>query len=423
MKLLALMVLLAVPLAAQPVIELRELPGGTTVASTGNIALGNQYQRDVQKNIWIVNTGDADLTVDSVTTYNENSCTVMPVLGFPKTIAPGGYTAATLRITITAIGAFDLDVEVLSDDPLLPNYNIGLFGTGVSAPDLRVLFAQGGVTNGGTQNIGSTWDAAGPNQFGLTVYNWGIAGSPDLGWGPGTVLSILSTTNCSLGLAPDPTTPLPVGNWIPLYNSLNIMAPGPFSFTLRIVTNDPDESPWIATFNGVGVTEPILQVSNATGGQLAHDSYVVLGALPVGVGTSYGGSVRNAGVGILTLTATPVIQLTNMVNCTVNLVMTPLTNYSAGANAPWSIMIFPTAAGPFSFDLEIPNNSPGTPLYVAHFVDTAPVPPPPGGGGGGGGGGGDDEACSTGHGKGPWLALIAALAACTLALRSRAARQ
>lgn len=419
MKLLALMLLLAVPLAAQPVIELRETPAGTTVQATGSMALGNHLQRDVIKTFWIVNTGTADLTVNSVTTFNENSCTASLVTGFPKVVAAGANTTATLVITITAIGAFDLDIEVLSDDPLTPNYIIGMLGTGVSAPDLRVLFDSGSVTNGGTQNIGSGWEAAGPNQFGLVIYNWGIAGSPDLTWGPGTVLSVLSSTGCNLGLAPDPTVPLPTGNWIPLYNSLSIPSPGPFSFTLQIVTNDPDESPWTATFNGVAVTDPILSVTGSNGGQILHDSYVVLGSLAVGVGTSYSGGVRNAGVGTLTLTGMPVLQFTNQVNCSVMLAMTPQDTYNVNVGDLWAIQIFPTAAGPFSFDLEIPNNSPATPLYVAHFVDAIPTPPP--GSGNGGGGGGDDEGCSTGHGRGSWLCLLAALATCMLALRTRVA--
>lgn len=421
MKLLALMILLSLPLAAQPVLELRETPAGATVAHASALPLGSIQQRDVVKNLWIVNTGTADLSVSTYTINATNNCTVNPVTGFPRVIAPGASSAATMVITITATSNFSFEVVVASNDPSLPNYVIDVTGTGVSAPDLRVLFGGGGVNNGLTQNIGSTWEAGGPNQFTLVLYNWGIAGSPDLTWGPGTVLTVLSSTGCSLGLAPDPTMPLATGNWIALYNSLNVPTPGPFSFTFQITTNDPDESPWSATFNGVAVNEPIIDVNGPAGVDLPHNGYVGMGVLPVGVSTTYSGSIYNAGVGPLMLTGTPVFQFTNMLNCNVTLIVTPMDTYNTAVSDLWTISIVPTAAGPYSFDLEIPNNSPATPTYVVHFVDVVPAPPPPPPAGKKDGGG-DDEGCSTGQGSATWLALLAALACITVTARLRRAQ-
>jgi hypothetical protein len=73
----------------------------------------------------------------------------------------------------------------------------------------------------------------------------------------------------------------------------------------------------------------------------------------------------------------------------------------------------PTAAGPFSFDMQIASDDTGENPYNAHIVGTAPAA------GGGGDDGQDDGGCSTGTSKRPWLMLatLASLLAVGIRLR------
>lgn len=541
MKLLALMVLLAVPLAAQPVIEMRTHPAGPTTPNNGVINHGDVFERRVIQPLFACNVGSSVLTVTSVSVLNAVNCTWGSAATFPRTANPGGSTSVSGFVDVVALGTFSLDLVIASDDAVTPSYTVTISGNGAAAADIRVRYSGAEIVNLGTQNIGSYWQPGINNDFVLQVDNWGIAGSPDLTWGT-PALVVISTSNCAVTPPADPTTALAVGSDTSLTYNVIPSSVGNFSFELAIHTNDPNEAPWSGTFNGMASTDPIPRLSGGVGGAVIHSgTFAAMGNVQAGIAAPRTITVQNIGVGTLMLTGSPIFLFTLEMNCSVALITPPsstlapsqtsnsqieitgtavgpysftlamqsnspvIANYTIffqgdvlsqpsiqlrqepgstvithtgvrdlgdlPVGQPFEIAytvrnnggsdlilsgvppvaftnllncdvvitqalasltlapsdeetflaeVTPLAAGTFSFQFEIESNDPGVPLFEYTITGTASNS---GGGGGGGGGGGDDEACSTGHGKGPWLGLLAALAACVLALRARAARQ
>ncbi|MFQ6094218.1 MAG: choice-of-anchor D domain-containing protein, partial [bacterium] len=83
----------------------------------------------------VYNAGDADLTVDSVTSDHPNFIVASPT--FPQTIAPADSVSAEVVFTPSPAGVKTAGLTVFSDDPDEGVVNISLSGRGV-VPDIAV---------------------------------------------------------------------------------------------------------------------------------------------------------------------------------------------------------------------------------------------------------------------------------------------
>lgn len=130
-------------------------------------------------------------------------------------------------------------------------------------------------------------------------------------------------------------------------------------------------------------------------------------------------TIRNDGVSDLNLTSMPEVSVSGESNCTVVLLLSPVSPVaSGGGTTSFTLQVTPLSAAAFSFDVSIPNDDADENPYDFTFTGYPSLPPSPSGGGGNDGG--DD--CSTrgapGHGM-LMLAGLLALACATLRLRRR----
>lgn len=123
-------------------------------------------------------------------------------------------------------------------------------------------------------------------------------------------------------------------------------------------TDTTQPSPFSIPVTGIGllVTAPVMGLSQgatvvADGGSRA------VGSVPAGAATSLPFTISNTGNVSLNLTGSPVVQLTNTVNCTEVLAGGPATTVIPwGMSTGFTVGVTPAGHGAWSFDLSIAND-------------------------------------------------------------------
>ncbi|MBP9893409.1 MAG: hypothetical protein KBG84_16010 [Planctomycetes bacterium] len=124
-------------------------------------------------------------------------------------------------------------------------------------------------------------------------------------------------------------------------------------------------------------------------------------------------TIRNDGYATLNIGA---ITFSGQGNCTVTVSAAPAATLAHAATTTFTLEITPTAAGPFSFDMQIASDDTGENPCDVHIVGTAPAA------GGGNDGNDSDEGCTTGATSGYPVALAAALLLLAARRRRHSAR-
>jgi MYXO-CTERM domain-containing protein len=124
-------------------------------------------------------------------------------------------------------------------------------------------------------------------------------------------------------------------------------------------------------------------------------------------------TIRNDGYATLNIGA---ITFSNQSNCTVTVSAAPAATLAHAATTTFTLEITPTAASPFSFDMQIASDDTGENPYDVHIVGTALAA------GGGNDDNDSDEGCTTGATPGYPVALAAALLLLAARRRRHSAR-
>ena len=204
----------------------------------GTIIAGQSEDRTIT----VRNEGGADLTVSAVAPPSapfsivSNGCTgaVLP---------PSASCAITARFAPTAVGTWSGAIVISSDDPDEPQVTVGLAGTGapVPVPDISVAPA---ALSFGTVVVGQAHDDL------VSVINDGAAPLVIQGvTPPGAPFSVLG--NQCTGAT------LPPGAGCLIFLRFAPTAPGAYSDSLVVASNDPDEPTAASLLSGTAVSMPL----------------------------------------------------------------------------------------------------------------------------------------------------------------------
>jgi hypothetical protein len=88
----------------------------------------------------VLNVGDLNLTVNSVTCFNGNCAdfAVLPNPATPLVVRPGAHVSFIVRFKPTTVGPRSATIRVLTNDPDQPTIDLPASGTGVEVPPLTV---------------------------------------------------------------------------------------------------------------------------------------------------------------------------------------------------------------------------------------------------------------------------------------------
>lgn len=359
---------------AQPSLAVRDNTG-TVIPHNGTYAQGNHSEVQYGVLMQLRNNGSSDLSVSSVAFSGQMNCSITAGGIYPRIVAPSGlYTFSSLMV-LSAPGAFSAICTVTSNDPVNPTYVVTVSGTATTDPNIRVTWSNGGVNNGGSQFIGSTYAPGTGYNITISVTNYAIAGASALTFAAGNSLDLQNAFDCNVILPADPTGSLAVGASVNLVLNVTPTATGPFSFIPRIYTDDPDTPIWSGTFHGTATNDPVNRVIINGGYQPPDSNYTVSGA-SAGVAHNINGGVQSYGSQNLVLTGTPVVAFSAQVNCTCDLPIAPPSPIIPGTTSAFQMTVTATTVGNFSFDITVASNDPANPNYVVHFSGTTAASPP-----------------------------------------------
>jgi hypothetical protein len=131
---------------------------GAAVADGGTVAFGTTNAgTPVTKTFTVSNTGNATLTLTSLSQANMPAgYTLVTNLG-STSLAAGQSTTFSVRLDATAAGTFNGSFALVNDDGNENPYNFSLTGVvNAVAPEIDVLISGTGVSDGGTVNYGTT---------------------------------------------------------------------------------------------------------------------------------------------------------------------------------------------------------------------------------------------------------------------------
>ncbi|MCC6465257.1 MAG: choice-of-anchor D domain-containing protein [Planctomycetes bacterium] len=277
------------------------------------------------------------------------------------TIGPGGgYFTFIGTITPTTAGLpFSFVLSMPTNDPLNPTYTWTVSGNAASpAPTLdlqRPTYTS--IPGSGTDNVGALPAGTAAN-LQYTIMNTGTAnlsltGSP--------IVQLSGFSNCSATVSAQPS----VSTLQPLYGVFFTVDVTPttsgqgFSFSMSIASNDTARNPYTITVSGTAGTQsgsPEIDVKRGTA-VVANNGTDSVGSATVGVGTGYSYTIENTGTAALNLVGSPMVQLSNLSNCSALVSAQPgSSGVAAGGSTGFTVTVTPGSAAAFSVKVSIANN-------------------------------------------------------------------
>ncbi|RYD23740.1 MAG: choice-of-anchor D domain-containing protein [Verrucomicrobiaceae bacterium] len=343
-----------------------QLTDGVSTVGFGNVTLGAIAET---QNLTITNTGAANITGLAITTdgLHIGDFTV----GNPGAtfLPPGASTTVRVTFQPSAAGLRSGSIHIASNDADENPFDIALTGTGIAMPDIAVSRSNLTGLTGGSSIIPfvSTNLGASSATETLTINNTGTATLS------GIAVSITGVhagdftleTPASSSLVPSAGTTFKV--------AFKPTAAGVRTATLQLVSNDPDENPFLVTLTGNGVAVPEIVVIRANGSDLV-DGVATLGLGSINIGASSVTEVltiRNTGTAALTGLAISTTGHTTDFTIT----SPAVTSLAPGASTTFSVLFRPTAAGARAIALSLANNDADENPFNISFTGTGvPVP-------------------------------------------------
>jgi len=228
-----------------------DIPDGDTSSTTadgtdyGNVPLATA----VVHTFVIHNDGLSPLTIVGYFLTGDPDF-ALPGPGPTSPVPPGGSTSFDVTFTPTTTGPKSTTLEITSDDPDESPYTFLLTGNGVG-PDIRVTGNTLDIADGDTSSTGAdgtdygSVPVATPVTHTFVIHNDGPA---PLTLGP---IVIIGSGDFVID-PPFPTSPIVPGGSISVFVTFTPSSTGPRSATLSISSDDPDESPYTFTLDGIG---------------------------------------------------------------------------------------------------------------------------------------------------------------------------
>lgn len=334
---------------------------GGAVADGGTLAQGNQTAgAQTTLTFTVANSGDADLTLSTATSSSLNNVTVDSISApASSTVSASGTTTFTVAYTPTLATSFSFGLSFANNDADENPYNFTVSGTGTGTPDIAFDDPQGTpVANGGTGSAGSSATVGATN---FAIYDISNLGTDVLNIdlpsaGDASNLSNVSISAVTIGSqtlsALNGTTSLII-HYVPTTE-------GAFSFDFAVGSDDPDEDPFTFSTTGSAVGTPdIAVVSSSAVGSLNDGDTDFQGGQAVATQRTLTYTISNTGTGTLTLTAPSLLSsISNESNVTVDAISLASTTVAPSGSTTLDVTYTPTAAGLFTFDLDIVSDDP-----------------------------------------------------------------
>lgn len=227
---------------------------GTAQVDPGTSFVGDAFLGQVVDYVHtILNTGNDFLTLQAplVSIVGMSGCTAtLPVLPTSPIAPLVGETTFTVRVTPTATGTFTVDLQIISDDPTNPTWDVQINGNGLDQPRIVVRRAGNVIGIGAVDNVGAI-DPVNPTVFTYTIEN---TGTQALNLNPAQAPNYVffGTTVCNgsavISTPPNPTIAV-AGNTTFDVTYTPGMA-GAFEFVLVIESDDPFQNPFVIIVRG-----------------------------------------------------------------------------------------------------------------------------------------------------------------------------
>lgn len=322
----------------------------TPATSSGSpYDFGNTYIGSFKEATFTVkNNGLAALKISSITnptapfSIHSQDCTGSIILS-------GNSCNIVVRFTPTALGVFNSQFIINSNDPDTPSVTVYLRGRGLGAQDITVTPLSinfGNVLVG--QNAQQTITIRNDGTDALTINSINSLTPP---------FSIASN-NCPIA----PST-LAVGASCQVVVRFAPTSPGGVSSRVTISSNDPDEGTVTVNVSGTGVVIPDIRVVPST---LNFDTK------PVGSVTNLNLTVSNIGAADLNITSVsnPTTPFSITANNCSGVTLSPTNSCTI------TVTFSPTSDGTFNSSINISSNDPDTPVFAVTILGTANIEPP-----------------------------------------------
>ena len=317
------------------------------VVDVGSTGVGSP----IDKILTIQSIGGAalDLTGSPYVTLSDD--THFQIQAQPSTdpIASGSSTNFTVRFNPTSSGVKTATVTILNDSEASP-YEFQVEGEGSGNPEINVERPSGTTILDGDPDAQGSKSAGTPVTLTYTVRNTGDA-----------TLSVTnieapggSQSNVSVGtITPTNFTVASGGGTNTFDVTYTPDDGGAFSFELDITNTDVDEGNYDITVSGTG-TAPEINVERPASTTIADGGTDAQGSQAAGTQVTLTYTVRNTGTETLSVTN---ITSSGASNVTVDDIdPTSFTVASGGGTNTFDVKYTPTAAGAFSFELDITND-------------------------------------------------------------------
>ncbi|MDB4537234.1 choice-of-anchor D domain-containing protein [Akkermansiaceae bacterium] len=328
----------------------------------------------VTKTFQIVNTGDAQLTIDSITEGNQN----FAIAGVPATVGVNQTQTFTINFDPQSVGIKTTTVTIQNNDANEDPYTFSVTGEG-RAPEMKVRGQTHIVINGDTTpstTNGTDFGqiaaaAAGGISREFFIHN---EGNLDL-----FVSAILQSSSAfTITDTPNFAAPITPGNSASFTILFNPTSAGLKTSTVTIRSNDPANDPHTFAIEGEGLGTAEILVQ----GQLNGTWTEILDGDP-SPGASDGTDFANVSVGGSGKTRTFRIRNTGDAQLTIDSITDGSPHFSVasipsvvGVNQTktFTITFAPTSTGTKNATITIQNNDPNEDPYTFHITGTGRAP-------------------------------------------------
>lgn len=336
----------------------------------------------------VANSGISTLTLANPTITGSTGCVASVGALGSTTLAQGASTTFSLTITPNPSADWTVSVSMVTDDADENPYTWTV--TGYYGPDISL--ARGtAIATGGTDTVADT--AVGTAKtLTYTVSNLGQTALT------GISASMTSPVNCTATIIGAVPTSIAAGSsgtiGVSITPAFAASASG-WTVDLTVVSNDPDEGTYVVHLTS-GTPAPEVELYRGT---ILNDGAIdsVSAATVATKATTLTYTIRNIGLGALTLSGVAVTDVAHSTNCTATILAYPTSPVASGASTTCQIQVVPTGPGTWTFAFQFDtDDSDEDPTNVAVTGSASPFSPGAGDLGLGGGGGGCGAGSATG---------------------------
>ena len=347
----------------------------------------------VEQVFTIENSGAAVMTLsgDPVVAIAGAQAGDFAVLAQPDAqVAGGGSVSFTIAFAPQAAGLRQAVVSIASDDSDENPFTFAIQGSATTppppAPDIELRGNGVPIANGdnlpGTEDgteFGSTPAGGGMVQHTFTVHNWGDATLNLEG------VAISGGNSDDFWVVAQPAAQVAAGDSVSFTIAFTPQAAGLRQTTVRIASDDADETPYTFAIQGTATAAPLPEmdlrgngVSIASGDNLPGTADgTEFGSTPAGGGmVQRTFTIHNTGDGVLNLTGNPVVAIGGAQAGDFAVIAQPGTQVAAGESISFTIEFTPQAAGLRQAVVSIANNDGDENPYTFAIQGTGMVAPP-----------------------------------------------